>query len=270
MTNRTDWQTSISVAITGFSADRMKDLEQSSIRFMELTGSDYPQFDHYVQNAKEIFNTAAGHGVAIRSLHLPFSPFADIDPASGDPHTRSRFLEIQRPLLSAASESGITIAVVHPSGEPYSEAERGDRLACATESLAALQEIAAACGMKLAVENLPRTCIGRNSDEMNAIFRSVPELYACFDANHSLKEDNAAFIRALGERIIALHISDYDFINERHLFPGLGLNRWQDILEALEEVNYSGTWNYEIRDALTYPAEKFAQNYRDLLSGVIK
>lgn len=45
----------------------------------------------------------------------------------------------------------------------------------AIESLRTLQKAAAACGMRLAIENLPRTCMGRDVKEMVPILNAVEE-----------------------------------------------------------------------------------------------
>ena len=270
MTNRNDWQTSVSIGASIFSSELMANYAKAGINFIELSAGDYKIYDGYTQKADEIFNSAKENGVTIRSIHLPFSPFGEIDPANFDASVRARFLEVQKPLVEAAAKSGIEIAVIHPSGEPYREENRPEHLKYSIESLRALQEIISQNGMKMAVENLPRTCIGRDSHDMLKILEAIPEAFACFDANHSLKEDNITLIKNLAGKIITLHISDYDFVDERHLMPGLGKNRWQDIMAALEEVNYSGTWNYEVGKTSSFKPEDFKQNHNNLLNGSIK
>ena len=71
-------------------------------------------------------------------------------------------------------------------------------------------------------------------------------LRVCFDTNHLLKEQNENFIRRVGDRIVTLHVSDYDRINERHWLPGEGVTDWNGILDALDDVGYNGVWLYEI------------------------
>lgn len=154
--------------------------------------------------------------------------------------------------------------MVHPSAVPYSNAEREERLGYAIESLRALQKAAAVCGMRLAIENLPRTCMGRDIKEMVQILNAVEGTYACFDTNHSLIDENVEFIRTLGGKIIATHVSDYDFVDERHLLPGEGKNDWKGILTALEETGYTGTWNYEVVNAGQRPAKVFTENAKTL------
>ncbi len=271
MTIRNDWKTSISTSILTMSDERLADMQNNGVEFMELTCCDYKECPEYPQTAKKMFSKAADYGVTIRSFHLPFCVEGGfVDPASADAAERKRFMDIQVPLLKAAADSGVEIAVIHPSGEPYEEETRAENLKYSIGTIAELNEIAKKSGIKLAVENLPRTCICRNCEEIKAYTENIPDIFYCFDSNHSLKDSNKDFIETMGERIVALHISDYDFINERHWFPGEGSNKWQEIIETLEKVGYSGSWNYEIDKAYTHPVKRFADNHSELLKGIIK
>jgi signal peptidase I len=71
-------------------------------------------------------------------------------------------------------------------------------------------------------------------------------------------------------RVVTTHVSDYDFIDERHLFPGEGKNNWQEILTALENAGYEGTWNYEIKNSNSFAGSVYKDNHNRLLSGEIK
>ena len=72
-----------------------------------------------------------------------------------------------------------------------------------------------------------------------------------------------------------MHVSDYDFINERHWLPGEGLLDWQSVLAAIKEIGYKGSWLYEINleapwtinrpRALTY--QDFYNNAMELFEG---
>lgn len=259
------WQVSVSLGQKELNAERLAEFASGGVRHIEFTGSEMADFEDFLRDPQAVFELAAKYGIKIRSIHLPFWPFIEIDPASGNADAGKRFIETQSKLVKAAAEVGIEIAVIHPSGEPYSEEERPERLNCAIERLTELKKVTDKYGMKLAVENLPRTCIGRDIKEMTAILAAIDGLYACFDTNHSLKDNNVEFVKALGSRIIALHVSDYDFINERHRMPFDGKNDWKGIMNALKEVGYVGTWNYEVSTVERHPAD-FIDNYEQLLN----
>jgi sugar phosphate isomerase/epimerase len=68
----------------------------------------------------------------------------------------------------------------------------------------------------------------------------------CLDPNHLLGESHSALINALAGKIVTTHISDYDFLEERHWMPGEGKIDWPRLVAALKEVGYSGPFLYEI------------------------
>ena len=183
-------------------------------------------------------------GITLWSFHLPFSPFEEIDismPSLAE-HTVNYFCT----LIDKASDIGIKTFVIHPSGEPIDECDRPMRLECAKKSLFKLAEYAKANGAVIAVEDLPRTCLGRNSSDILELLSSHPDLRVCFDTNHLLNEDISHFISAVGDKIITTHISDYDFINERHWLPGEGKIDWRALKDQLVSVGYDGYWLYEL------------------------
>ena len=114
------------------------------------------------------------------------------------------------------------------------------------DSLDRLAEMAFAEGVTIAVEDLPRTCLGNTADEIAEIISVNDKLRVCFDTNHLLKDNNVNFMRTLGDKIITVHISDYDFINERHWLPGEGKVDWKDFMTEFNNIGYDGVWMYEL------------------------
>lgn len=268
MTNRYDWPLALSYDASKFSDEVLSAYQRAGIRYMEFSNGnrDYFTESEYVKNAKTIFTKAKAYDVTISSIHLPFVPFVLLDPASTDRAVRDSIVAFQSELIKAAADSGVDIAVIHPSGEPYPEEERSMRLDCAVDTIGRLQKTAQEAGITLALENLPRTCLGRDSSDMLYFLRNIPALSVCFDTNHSLIEPNTAFIHAIGKKIVTLHVSDYDFADEKHWLPMKGKNPWNDIFRALEEVDYNGRFTYEIvfKDGETIA--DVADNYAALIS----
>lgn len=187
---------------------------------------------------------AAKYNIELWSYHIPFAPFERIDPSHKD-HAAFT-VDIFSELIKMKSELGFRRFVIHPSGEPIADEDRPERMKIAKESFAALAKVATSCGVQIAIEDLPRTCLCRNSDEMLDLLSADPTLRACFDTNHLLSEDPAAFVRKLGNKIVTTHVSDCDFINERHWYPGEGKIDWPALMRALDEVGYNGPFIYEL------------------------
>lgn len=184
-------------------------------------------------------------GVELWSLHLPFMPFSVIDISRPDLADFS--LEYySKLLLKANSEAGITRFVVHPSGEPISDENRKTRLETSKKYLIKLAKIAKSVDSVILVENLPRTCLGRNSDEIVYLTECHESLKVVFDTNHLLCEKISDFISKVGGRIASTHISDYDFIDEKHWLPGEGMINWNELYADLNAAGYDGVWLYEV------------------------
>jgi len=215
------------------------------------------------------------YGVNLWSYHLPFGHFNVLDISSCNPEVQKDSIQYLSDLIKRVSDIGIDKYIIHPSGEPIEDAERPERMKRAKESLAELAKVAAACGGTIAVEDLPRTCLGNCSDDMLDLLSADESLRACFDTNHLLGEDIVEFIRKVGKKFITTHVSDYDFKNERHWLPGEGKINWTAVLDALQEVGYQGLWLYEIsmttpdsilRERVLTHAD-FVKNANELFSG---
>lgn len=197
-------------------------------------------------NYKAAEKWAKDTGVVLWSFHLPFKPFDIIDVSAFDPVLRKNSVEYMSELIKKAGDIGITKYILHSSGITKTETNRQGRMDCAKESLAVLADVAQEAGGTLCVENLPPICLACTSDEVKELTDVDPRLKVCFDTNHLLSEDPLDFIRRLGDKIVTIHVSDYDFIFERHWLPGEGKIDWQSLYHALQEAGYEGVWLYEL------------------------
>ena len=218
-------------------------LKESGVNAVELS---MRLEGHLTLNCPEVATLAKRYGIALWSYHLPFLPFRQIDPSSTDAEIRQNTLTLLGELIKKAADVGIDKFVVHPSGEPIPKEEREDRFLYSMQSLDRLAELAHRQGATVCVEDLPRTCLGNSSEEILRLLSANDKLRVCFDTNHLLAEDNVAFVDRLADRIVTLHVSDYDFVDEKHWLPGEGLVNWQALLAALKGVGYSGVWMYEL------------------------
>lgn len=236
---------------------------------LSLRDAQYRNIDY-----SNIEKLSKEYKVNLWSFHLPFTPFDEIDISSMDDNMRIYTVNYLKSLVNQASAHGFNKFIIHPSGEPIKE-KREERLNYAKESLYELAEYASSKEAVIAVENLPRTCLGKNSAEIQELISAHNKLCVCFDTNHLLEESSIDFIHRLGEKIITLHISDYDFIDERHWLPGEGKISWNELYNALNEIPYNGVWMYELgfsepeiitrsRDLI---CEDFVRNANEIFNG---
>lgn len=216
---------------------------------------------------------AKNYGVTLWSYHMPFQT---TDIATTDRAWRLCSLEYMCELIKQASNAGIHKFVTHASTElPNDPVKRAEHLSYAKESLNQLAEFAAQYDSVICVEDLPRTCLGNCSEELLDILSVNDKLRVCFDTNHLLGEDILSFIKRMGDKIVTVHVSDYDYIDERHWLPGEGDIPWYELYKALLDVGYTGAWMYEIgpkcpntilRDRDLTCAD-FARNAKEIFEG---
>ena len=219
-----------------------KSFKKAGIYTMEVSLSSVSEQSKV--NLKDVKRLADKYEIKLWTGHLPFNPFSQID--ISNPEISEYAVSYFSDIIKLYADIGVNKVVIHPSGEPIDEKDRGIRMECAKKSLKKLADFAGDLGSVIAVENLPRTCLGRDSKEITELISADERLKVCFDTNHLLKENLLDFINAVGDKIITLHVSDYDFIDEKHWLPGEGKINWQELVFALKEVNYSGPWLYEV------------------------
>lgn len=263
----------LSVASYLVTEEMFQNLKNAGINAIEITHSttkhlEYDNFPQFAIWAKQ-------YGIELWSYHLPFwddnRNFISISDAETADDTVRLFCD----LIEQGAAVGIKRFIIHPSGEPIKDDDRADHLTLAQRSLRILADFASSKGVVICVENLPRTCLGKNSEEILKLISSHPDLRVCFDTNHLLKESYVDFIYALKDRIITTHISDYDFVDEKHWLPGEGLVDWSLLYSTLQSVGYDGVWLYELgfhneklprlRDLI---CEDFSRNAKEIFEGL--
>lgn len=210
------------------------------------------------RSTKDIIDKTTG--LEVWSVHLPFSGSLDISVT--DDAARAANVQIMSEMIRLAGEFKPKKLVLHPSSEPIAEKDREARLKCAKESIGMLLNVAKEIGAELCIENLPRTCLGRTSDEMRYLIEDYPEVMVCFDSNHLLIETHESFFRSVGERIGTIHASDYDMTDERHWMPGKGIINWPSFLTSLIHYGYEGVFMTEVKEGT---AAEVAASYKTVI-----
>ena len=240
------------------------DYARCGISAMEISIREDMKLDY-----KLVRDASEKYGVEVATYHLPFVNYDLSNPEIAD-----MSMEHFKAIINEGTSYGINTYIIHPCFE-VTEEDRSTRFALAKKNLPIMAEYAQRLGATLAVENLPNQCIGRTSDEILEFIGTHPALRACFDMNHLFHETQADFIRKIGDKLLTTHISDYDFIFERHWMPGEGKIDWQSVIAALKEINYQGIWMYEVsyktpktifRDR-EFTAEDFERNAKELFAG---
>ena len=189
---------------------------------------------------REFRAAADAAGVAIEQGHL----WLTVDIAPPEESRRQETVAELRRWLDLYLAIGIPAAVLHPGGahQPDPAARRAAQL----RSLHELTEHIQGTDVSLCLENCSS---GRDLEPLLA--ETDPRhVGVCLDTGHlNLTDENqAAFIRACGPRLRALHLAENDTTADQHNLPYArgGCVPWPDIAVALDHIGYKGLLNFEI------------------------
>lgn len=239
------WKLGLSSTGKTINEELMRQYAENGFEVMELSLSKFEYLDADYPYFKRV---ADDYGVKIRSFHLPFGPSDLVNPANPDKKVSQYTLDLHKRLIEKAAFVGSEVVVIHTCNGPVSEEDRSTWMAQAQYTMATLAEFSAQFGIRVAVENQPRAALIGSAEDILEVLEADERLGICFDVNHLMKEreTHTNFIKKCGSKIVNIHVSDYDYLNERHWLPGEGKVDWQMIVRELEAVNYQGPWLYEL------------------------
>ena len=235
-----------------------KGLEYIEVTMNTVIGKDTAGVKDRAAEYKAKIDSA---GIKVWSVHLPFSKHIDISLV--DSAKRAAAVNYVRDMMKVAAIFQPGRFVLHPSADTVVPDDRADRIENCRASISELAPVAAEIGAVLCIENLPRTCLGRNGQEMMKIIDGFDNVGICFDVNHLLYQNHADFLSSIAKGSIkTVHISDYNFTDERHLIPGVGHIEWAPVWKGIKDNGYKGVMMFECDGS----AEELAQA-RELLTG---
>lgn len=197
-----------------------------------------------VAMAEHFAKAILAEGDYIWSVHLPFG--GGWDAAHFNERDRADAICGLKRIIDLTAEWHPSVYVLHGCLEPVKDEEREARTLQCIKSVKELNEYAAKYGAQIALEDLPRSCLGNCTAEMARIVKESG-VKVCFDVNHLLYDSHEKFLDALDTEIITTHLSDYDGEDERHWLPGDGVVPWKMIFERLENVGYKGPYLFELK-----------------------
>lgn len=196
-----------------------------------LDGEDWKKkLDRYIEQSKQL-------GVKISSTHLPYRyNFAN---TSDDKYTFCHEMAVRA--LKASEYLGAEWAVMHVQ-DPKDTVEYVKKL-FADSGVAKVG---------IAVEN----ALTRPIDELIHVVDTLQSeglrVGICLDVGHChynkhFENDVPEVIRTMGKRIKVLHIHDNCRNRDMHKAPYTGTIKWEAVMTALNEVRFTGEFNFELQ-----------------------
>lgn len=211
------------------------------------------EFQEFIQDNAQ---GAKAAGLTLWSLHLPYGRSTDVTVESDS------CMETLKKIMCFGAEIGFQIFVLHASFEPIKD-DREQRIRIGNKNIRELAKYANSLGMKLAIECLPRTCIGNTGEECERLIAGT-DAGICMDINHLFQETPKDFIERLGDKIITTHISDNDGVDERHRVPGEGTIDFVEAFQALDTVNLEIPLIFEVRSKSELHPEDILNGYQNM------
>lgn len=242
------------------SEELMQKLKKSGINWVETGVRQSPgnmSFKAHEKRLVKVIEKYRSFGIDVWSVHTPFGVEIDIS----NPLYAEAGIDLYSKIMETCALAGVDKVIIHGSSEPIPQESRQQRIECCINSLERLYRP----DVKIALETLPRTCLGNSIDEMLYILRALDgKAGCCVDVNHFHRGNVVELIRAVKDYLITLHISDDDGLDEKHWLPGQGVLDWRGILNVLCEVDYKGIFMYEVMAKYTDPSG-IRENFNSLI-----
>ena len=223
--------------------------------------SDHPLAgDNYLAFARRLKKIGEDNGIVCNQSHAPFPTCC--------PEIRGYY----KRAIECTKEAGGKICIIHPDNNKSAEEN--------AEMYLELLPFAKDCGVKIATENMwnwnkekGHSCFAAcaTPESFCAHLEAVNNDYfvACLDIGHAEmkgSDTNAVeMIKALGDKLQALHIHDNNKLNDSHQIPFSMEIDFDKIVKALKEIGYSGYLTLEADRYLSdYTAENVEEGVRNL------
>lgn len=254
----------IGVYVPPFDPDTNSQLEalyKHEIRLVGLDGTGITDSKRWLELRKQLDEL----GLGVESCHavsslVPYNPTDDMNPlwddirrdidrchVWGGRYLVFHFRQVRIKWWPGSMHEQAAFLVRHGLAEV-------DRLM--TEVLVRACEYAAQQGVTLVLENLPFPHQQRASQIVEIVEKvGAPNLGICFDSGHAYAAglDVGTEIRRCDRHLFTTHF--HDNLGPRaealptdvdlHLIPGLGTINWLDVIQALDEINFSSPVVFE-------------------------
>ena len=238
--------------------DILKRASDCGFKCFDFNPSDYKSYESFYsdenwrENIKKIKEYADSIGVEFTQSHAYM--FLLPEPQDMDFQMRKS--------IEAASIAGVPWVVIHPWVTGLSEPK--EIMAENIKRFEPYIEYAKSLGVGIAIENVPKRIywFGEEieqemffyADHLIELVDNLNEKYGnvgiCWDTGHAFLSMKSQYddIVKLGSRLKVLHIADNDSQYDDHTAPFMGYIDWAEIKKALCDIDYKGTFNFEVHN----------------------
>ncbi len=166
--------------------------------------------------------------------------------------------ELVRRSIIASGIIGAKWVVLHPGSIESNGMSPEQSIKANVEYFTPYVKLAKENGVGIALENLPDFA-RQNGRRFGGTVAEIIDLVdafnddavgVCWDFGHAniMGCNQAEALRAIGNRLVAVHVQDNYGVNDDHLAPFYGTIDWPVIMKTLKEINYKYDFTYEIHN----------------------
>lgn len=201
--------------------------------------------ENWMDRILEIKEYGDLNGIEFVQSHLPGGNFLDSS------ENCDIILEANKRSLIACGILGIKNAVLHAGfAKDIGKQEFYERN---RDYINLLLPILEKYNINLCIENSCKANLGKyfyffNGKDLRDFLNYVnhPNVTACWDTGHAnIEGSQYDDIIALGDKLTALHINDNNGEKDEHMLPYMGTMNVDEVMTALQEINYSGYFTFE-------------------------
>ncbi len=241
--------------------------------FLYADKRDEILLDSYETAVLEKFQYIQNAQLKVSQTHLTYYP-AHFKPLESFEEFEEYMFPLLKKEIELTAKLNCKIAVAHLYFEESLENSRRANIRLIEKLLPVLEKN----GVILAIENIyGPTCSDvhlSTADDLLFYINHFKSDYikVCLDTGHAISqgENPAEMVEQLGDSVVALHVHSNVYKKDLHSPLWLsGWVNWREFFDALESVNYSGTFNLEI----SAPKElslKSAINYYEMAFDISK
>ncbi|MEA1939445.1 MAG: sugar phosphate isomerase/epimerase [Candidatus Caldatribacteriota bacterium] len=228
-------------------------LKEAGIKYIEVKPKeghfDFEDPKYLDQMSKEFKKNE----IKVISMHMPTN---GVDISLIEEYERVWSIrEVEKAALALLRLGG-NILVVHPGSKIEDKKMRKKRREKSEQSLEEILKFCEYWEIKIALENILPGKIGDNINEVLEIVKKFnsKSLGICLDTGHcnitsSLYNHSgvAECLPEIKDYLYHLHIHDNSGKNDDHYLPFKGNINWEEFMKNLKNINYKGTFMFEIR-----------------------
>ena len=242
--------------------DELNQIKDAGITAIELYfgAGVYARGEKIIKNFKKALKIVKKSGLRLNSIHFPFGP-AWADLACPYEEDRVEIVKWFGKMFKISNKLRPVAYVFHPGADNIKEEQRE---LCMSQLVKTVDELSTYTDSYVCVENMVGGILLNTLDKILDYAQRTKKGYVILDVNHLLQDKPQDAILALGDKLKSLHISDHDFVYEKHWLPTEGKIEWQEVIKALEKIGYSNCFTYEVNGCYSYKTIK--ENYERLFN----